>query len=132
MYKRQVHNALDRHVKTWRKNKVAYIWEGESGQVKKLTYHDLHRKVNQMANALRGLGVKKGDRVSIYLPMILELPIAMLACAKIGAIHSVVSVSYTHLDVYKRQSYRCANCGSVHRKSHLVCNWFATYRCAPS
>jgi acetyl-CoA synthetase len=85
-----VHNALDRHVKTWRKNKVAYIWEGESGQVKKLTYHDLHRKVNQMANALRGLGVKKGDRVSIYLPMILELPIAMLACAKIGAIHSVV------------------------------------------
>lgn len=85
-----VHNALDRHVKTWRKNKVAYTWEGESGQVKKLTYHDLHRKVNQMANALRGLGVKKGDRVSIYLPMILELPIAILACAKIGAIHSVV------------------------------------------
>jgi acetyl-CoA synthetase len=85
-----VHNALDRHVKTWRKNKVAYIWEGESGQVKKLTYHDLYRRVNQMANALRGLGVKKGDRVSIYLPMILELPIAMLACAKIGAVHSVV------------------------------------------
>ena len=85
-----VHNALDRHVKTWRKNKVAYIWEGESGQVKKLTYYDLHRKVNQMANALRDLGVRKGDRVSIYLPMILELPIAILACAKIGAVHSVV------------------------------------------
>jgi len=84
------HNALDRHVKTWRKNKVAYIWEGELGEVKKLTYHDLYRKVNQMANALRSLGVKKGDRVSIYLPMILELPIAMLACAKIGAVHSVV------------------------------------------
>lgn len=84
------HNALDRHVKGWRKNKVAYIWEGESGEVKKLTYNDLHRKVNQMANALRSLGVKKGDRVTIYLPMILELPIAMLACAKIGAVHSVV------------------------------------------
>lgn len=84
------HNALDRHVKTWRKNKVAYIWEGESGQVVKLTYHDLYVKVNQMANALRSLGVGKGDRVSIYLPMILELPIAMLACAKIGAVHSVV------------------------------------------
>ncbi|MDY9922495.1 acetate--CoA ligase [Methanobacterium sp.] len=84
------HNALDRHVKSWRKNKVAYIWEGELGQVKKLTYHDLYRKVNQMANALRGLGVEKGDRVAIYLPMILELPIAMLACAKIGAVHSVV------------------------------------------
>ncbi|OPX58682.1 MAG: Acetyl-coenzyme A synthetase [Methanobacterium sp. PtaB.Bin024] len=84
------HNALDRHVKTWRKNKVAYIWEGESGQVIKLTYHDLYVRVNQMANALRSLGVGKGDRVSIYLPMILELPIAMLACAKIGAVHSVV------------------------------------------
>nr|WP_245248238.1 acetate--CoA ligase [Methanobacterium petrolearium] len=84
------YNALDRHVKTWRKNKVAYIWEGESGQVVKLTYHDLYVRVNQMANALRSLGVGKGDRVSIYLPMILELPVAMLACAKIGAVHSVV------------------------------------------
>ncbi|MCC7558811.1 MAG: acetate--CoA ligase [Methanobacterium sp.] len=84
------YNALDRHVQSWRKNKVAYIWEGELGQVKKLTYHDLYGKVNQMANALRGLGVGKGDRVAIYLPMILELPIAMLACAKIGAVHSAV------------------------------------------
>jgi acetyl-CoA synthetase len=85
-----VYNALDRQVKTWRKNKVAYIWEGESGEVKKLTYYDLYLRVNQIANALRNLGIKKGDRVSIYLPMILELPIAMLACAKIGAVHSVV------------------------------------------
>ncbi len=77
-------------MKSWRKNKVAYIWEGELGQVKKMTYQDLYRRVNQMANALRGLGVGKGDRVAIYLPMILELPIAMLACAKIGAVHSVV------------------------------------------
>jgi acetyl-CoA synthetase len=85
-----VHNALDRHIKTWRKNKVAYIWEGEDGSVKKLTYFELYREVNRLANALKNMGVKKGDRVSIYLPMILELPIAMLACAKIGAIHSVV------------------------------------------
>ncbi|WP_048204171.1 acetate--CoA ligase [Methanobacterium formicicum] len=84
------HNALDRHVQSWRKNKVAYIWEGELGQVKKMTYQELYRRVNQMANALRGLGVGRGDRVAIYLPMILELPIAMLACAKIGAVHSVV------------------------------------------
>lgn len=85
-----VHNALDRHIKTPRKNKVAYIWEGELGEVKKLTYYDLYREVNKFANVLKKLGVEKGDRVSIYLPMILELPIAMLACAKIGAIHSVV------------------------------------------
>ncbi|RLI94445.1 MAG: acetyl-coenzyme A synthetase, partial [Candidatus Altiarchaeales archaeon] len=84
------HNALDRHINTWRKNKVAYIWEGEPGDVRKLTYYDLYLEVNRFANALKDLGVRKGDRVSIYLPMIPELPIAMLACAKIGAIHSVV------------------------------------------
>jgi len=85
-----VHNALDRHINTWRKNKVAYIWEGEPGDVRKLTYYDLYLEVNRFANALKDLGVRKGDRVGIYLPMIPELPIAMLACAKIGAIHSVV------------------------------------------
>jgi len=85
-----VHNALDRHMKTWRKNKVAYIWEGELGEIRKLTYRDLYVEVNKFANALKSLGVKKGDRVTIYLPMIPELPISMLACAKIGAIHSVV------------------------------------------
>jgi len=85
-----VHNALDRHAKGWRKNKIAYIWEGEDGRQKKLTYFDLYKEVNRLANALKELGIRKGDRVSIYLPMIPELPIAMLACAKIGAIHSVV------------------------------------------
>ncbi|MEM0493177.1 MAG: acetate--CoA ligase [Candidatus Thermoplasmatota archaeon] len=85
-----VHDCLDKHVKTWRKNKIAYIFEGEPGDVKKLTYYDLYREVNKLANALKKLGIKKGDRVGIYLPMIPELPIAMLACAKIGAIHSVV------------------------------------------
>jgi acetyl-CoA synthetase len=85
-----VHDAVDKHVKSWRKNKVAYIFEGEPGDVRKLTYFDLYQEVNKLANALKSLGVKKGDRVGIYLPMIPELPISMLACAKIGAVHSVV------------------------------------------
>ncbi len=85
-----VHDALDKHMKTWRRNKVAYIFEGEPGDVRKLTYFDLYKEVNKLANALKSLGVQKGDRVGIYLPMIPELPISMLACAKIGAVHSVV------------------------------------------
>ena len=84
------YNALDRHIKTPRKDKIAYIWEGEPGEVRKITYQELYKEVNKFANALKGLGVKKGDRISIYLPMIPELPVAMLACAKIGAVHSVV------------------------------------------
>lgn len=85
-----VHNALDRHAEGPKKDKIAYIWEGESGEVRTITYHQLYSEVNKVANALKSLGVGKGDTVSIYLPMIPELPIAMLACAKIGAIHSVV------------------------------------------
>lgn len=85
-----VHNALDRHVKTPRRNKLAYIWEGDPGDVRKLTYGDICEEVDRLANALRNLGVQRGDRVTIYLPMIPELPISMLACAKIGVIHSVV------------------------------------------
>ena len=85
------HNCLDRHLTTWRKNKAAIIWEGEpEGESKTYTYEQLHYEVCRFANVLKKLGVKKGDRVSIYLPMIPELPIAMLACARIGAIHSVV------------------------------------------
>ncbi|WP_414468335.1 acetate--CoA ligase [Methanobacterium sp. ACI-7] len=84
-----VHNALDRHLET-KGDKIAYIWEGENGETKQLTYLELWKQVNKLANALKELGVKKGDRISIYLPMIVELPIAMLACAKIGAVHSVV------------------------------------------
>ncbi len=84
------HNCLDRHVRTWRKNKAALIWEGDIGDSKVLTYQQLYREVCKFANVLKKHGVKKGDRVSIYLPMIVELPIAMLACARIGAIHSVV------------------------------------------
>jgi len=84
------YNCLDRHLTTWRKNKAALIWEGEPGDSRTLTYAQLHREVCQFANALKSLGVQKGDRVGIYMPMIPEAAIAMLACARIGAAHSVV------------------------------------------
>jgi acetyl-CoA synthetase len=83
-------NCLDRHVEGPRRNKAAFIWEGEPGDTRVLTYRDLYREVNRFASALRKHGVKKGDAVTIYMPMIPELPIAMLACARIGAPHSVV------------------------------------------
>jgi acetyl-CoA synthetase len=83
-------NCLDRHVRTARRNKAAIIWEGEPGDRRTLTYYDLHREVCQFANVLKSLNVKRGDRVAIYLPLIPELAIAMLACARIGAVHSVV------------------------------------------
>ena len=83
-------NCLDRHVRTARRNKAALIWEGEPGDRRTLTYFDLHREVSTFANVLKSLGVGKGDRVAIYLPLIPELAISMLACARIGAIHSVV------------------------------------------
>ena len=84
------HNCLDRHLEGPRRNKAALIWEGEPGDTRVYTYWSLHREVCQFANALKGLGVTKGDRVAIYLPMIPEAAIAMLACARIGAPHSVV------------------------------------------
>ena len=84
------YNCLDRHLTTWRKNKAALIWEGEPGDSRTLTYAQLHREVCQMANVMKELGVKKGERVGIYMPMIPEAAIAMLACARIGAAHSVV------------------------------------------
>ncbi len=83
-------NCLDRHVRTAHRNKAAIIWEGEPGDRRTLTYFDLHREVCQFANVLKSLGVKKGDRVALYMPMIPELAMAMLACARIGAVHSVV------------------------------------------
>jgi acetyl-CoA synthetase len=83
-------NCIDRHVKGPRKDKAALIWEGEPGDQRTLTYNDLYREVSKFANVLRKLGVRKGDRVAIYLPLIPEAAISMLACARIGAIHSVV------------------------------------------
>ncbi len=84
------YNCLDRHLEGPRRTKEALIWEGEPGDVVRYTYEELHREVGKAANVLRSLGVEKGDRVAIYLPMIPEAAIAMLACARIGAPHSVV------------------------------------------
>ena len=83
-------NCLDRHVDSDAKNKVAIIWEGENGETNSFTYYQLYRSVNKLASALKSLGVKKGDRIAIYLPMIPQLAIAMLASSRIGAIHTVV------------------------------------------
>jgi acetyl-CoA synthetase len=83
-------NCLDRHVETWRKNKAAILWEGEPGETRTLTYQELLRETCKFANVLKGLGVTKGDRVGIYMPMIPEAAVAMLACARIGATHTVV------------------------------------------
>lgn len=84
------YNCLDRHLATWRRNKAALIWEGEPGDTRTLTYLQLHTEVCRIANALRKLGIEKGDRVALYMPLIPELAISMLACARIGATHSVV------------------------------------------
>jgi acetyl-CoA synthetase len=83
-------NCVDRHINTWRRNKAAFIWEGEPGDKRTLTYWDLYVEVQKFANVLKKLGVKRGDRVAIYMPLIPEVAIAMLACTRIGAIHSVV------------------------------------------
>ena len=84
------YNCLDRHLTTARKNKAAIIWEGEPGDQRILTYQELHREVSRFANGLKSLGCKSGDRAIIYMPMVPELPIALLACARLGIIHSVV------------------------------------------
>ncbi|MCC6739497.1 MAG: acetate--CoA ligase [Planctomycetia bacterium] len=88
-------NCLDRHLETWRRNKAALIWEGEPGDTRVLTYADLHRETCRFANVLKGLGVRKGDRVTLYMPLVPELAIAMLACARIGAAHSVIFGGFT-------------------------------------
>jgi len=95
-------NCLDRHVRTYRRNKAAIVWEGEPGDRRVYTYHELWREVNRFANVLKDLGVKKGDRVTIYLPMIPQLPIAMLACARIGAIHSVIFGGFSAKAIHDR------------------------------
>jgi len=84
------YQCVDRHVKTWRRSKVAVYWEGENGETRVLSYSTLFRDVNRYASALKQIGVKKGDRIALYLPMIPELPVFMLACARIGAVHTVI------------------------------------------
>jgi acetyl-CoA synthetase len=84
------YNALDRHIKTARKNKLAYIWEGEMGETRTFTYYQLYREVNKLAKIFKDAGIKKGDRIAVYLPVIPELPITLLATARVGAIHTVV------------------------------------------
>src|ERR1700730_17565999 len=84
------YNCLDRHLQGPRKNKAAIIWEGEPGDSRVLRYQDLHREVCKFANVLKKLGIKSGDRITIYMPMVPELAIALLACARIGAPHSVI------------------------------------------
>src|SRR3984885_610489 len=81
------HNCVDRHALGARRDKVALLWEGEPGEVRRITYGELHRQVQEFANVLKGLGVKRGDRVAIYMGMTPELAIALLACARIGAVH---------------------------------------------
>jgi len=88
-------NCLDRHIEAGHGDQVAFHWEGEPGDTRSLTYAQLRDEVGRCANALQQLGVGKGDRVNIYLPMVLELPVAMLACARIGAIHSVVFAGFS-------------------------------------
>ena len=83
-------NCVDKHLSSWRRNKAAIVWEGEPGDTRVLTYQDLHRETCKFANALKRLGVQTGDRVTLYMPMIPELVIAMLACARLGATHSII------------------------------------------
>ena len=91
-----VHNAIDWHLDTWRRNKLALIWEGEPGDFRTYSYHALNREVSKFSNVLKSMGVQKGDIVTIYMPQIPELAIAMLACAKIGAAHSVVYGGFSY------------------------------------
>src|SRR5918911_3051940 len=84
------YNCLDRHLQTWRRNKAAIIWEGEPGEQRTLTYQQLHTEVCRFANVLKRSGVNTGDRVALYMPLVPELAVAMLACARMGATHSVI------------------------------------------
>ena len=96
------YNCLDRHLTSEKKNQAAIIWEGEDGKSVTITYNQLFYRVNQLANALKRLGIKKGDRITIYLPMIPELVISMLACARIGVIHSVIFSGFSSQSIIDR------------------------------
>jgi acetyl-CoA synthetase len=111
------YNCLDRHLTTWRKNKAALIFQGEPlGESVTYTYQQLHREVCKFANVLKNLGVKKGDRVAIYLPMFMELAVAMLACARIGAIHSIVFGGFSAEALRDRVN-------DCQAETLITCNW---------
>jgi acetyl-CoA synthetase len=101
------YNCLDRHLTTWRRNKAALIWEDDEGRSKVYTYQSLYYKVCQFANVLKKHGIKKGDRVAIYLPMIPQLPVVMLACARIGAIHSVIFGGFSAQSLLTASGHEC-------------------------
>jgi acetyl-CoA synthetase len=119
-----IHNAIDRHLHTYRKNKLAFIWQGEDGSEHTMSYYSLNRDVSKFANVLKALGVRKGDRVTIYMGRVLELPIAMLACAKIGAVHSVVyggfSVEALHSRIEDSQSRVLITCDGAFLNGKVV------------
>jgi len=121
------YNCLDRHLNTWRKNKAALIFQGEPLEESvTYTYQQLHREVCKFANVLKKFGVEKGDRVAIYLPMIMELPVAMLACARIGAIHSIVFGGFS-ADALKDRIQDCE------AETLITCNWgYRSGRILPS
>src|ERR1700732_2477064 len=104
------YNCVDRHLQSWRRNKAAIVFEGEPGDTRVLTYRDLYREVNRAAAALKRLGVQKGDRVAIYLGMVPELPIAMLACARLGAPHTVIFAGFSADSIADRVN----DCGATY------------------
>src|SRR5205807_5442797 len=118
------YNCLDRHVATWRKNKAAIVWEGEPGDSRTLTYQQLLDEVSKFANVLKSLGVGKGDRVALYMGMVPELAIAMLACARLGAPHTIIFGGFSSQSLIDRIN----DCGAVavvtqdggHRRSSEV------------
>jgi acetyl-CoA synthetase len=117
-------NALDRHVKTWRRNKLAFIWEGEPGDKRTFSYWRLNQEVNKFANVLRSMGTKKGDRVTIYMGRVPEIVIAMLACAKIGAPHSVIYGGFSEQAIADRiedaQSRILITCDGAWLRGNIV------------
>ena len=119
-----VYNCLDRHLQTARRNKLALIWEGENGDFRSLSYFALRREVGRFANVLKSLGIDKGDRVTIYMGRVPELPIAMLACAYLGAIHSVVFGGFTVESLAERiddsQSKVLITCDGAYQRGKII------------
>lgn len=117
-------NCVDRHARGPRRNKAAFIWEGEPGDRRTLTYWDLYRQTNAFANVLKSLGVTRGDRVALYLPLVPELAIAMLACARIGAVHSVVFGGFSAESLRDRindsQCVLLVTADGGYRRGHIV------------